>query len=47
VVKRDPHGAAIQVLGTESYLSFQEAADNVPPVWPAEHDLTSHATVGL
>jgi catechol 2,3-dioxygenase-like lactoylglutathione lyase family enzyme len=35
VVKRDDHGAAIAVPGTESYLSFQEAAEYVPPVWPA------------
>ena len=35
VAHRDDHGAAIQVLGTESYLSFQEAADYVPPVLPS------------
>ncbi len=32
---KDPHGAAIQVPGTSSYVSFQESKDYVPPVWPA------------
>ena len=31
----DAHGAAIQVPGTSCYVSFQEAANYVPPVWPA------------
>ncbi len=29
-------GAAIQVPGTSSYLSFDDSPDYVPPVWPAE-----------
>jgi catechol-2,3-dioxygenase len=28
-------GAAIQVPGTSSYLSFDSSPDYVPPVWPA------------
>ena len=36
VVQRDESGAAIQVGETSSYLSFQEAAGYVRPVWPAE-----------
>jgi catechol-2,3-dioxygenase len=28
-------GAAIQVPGTSSYLSFDNSPDYVPPVWPA------------
>jgi catechol 2,3-dioxygenase-like lactoylglutathione lyase family enzyme len=32
---RQPNGAAIQVPGTSSYLSFDDAPDYVPPVWPA------------
>lgn len=36
VVQRDEHGAAIQVGETNSFVSFQEAADYVPPVWPAQ-----------
>ncbi len=38
VAKRDPHEAAIQVPGTDSFISFQESPDYVPPVWPAEPD---------
>ena len=30
-----PGGAAIQVPGTASYLSFDDSPDYVPPVWPA------------
>jgi catechol 2,3-dioxygenase-like lactoylglutathione lyase family enzyme len=36
VAQRDEHGAAIQVGDTNSFVSFQEAAEYVPPVWPAE-----------
>jgi len=36
VVKRDEHGAAIQVGETNSFISFQEAAEYVRPAWPAE-----------
>ena len=36
VAQRDEHGAAIQFGQANAYLSFQEAADWVPPVWPAE-----------
>jgi catechol 2,3-dioxygenase-like lactoylglutathione lyase family enzyme len=36
VVQRDEHGAAIQVGDTNSFISFQEAAGYVRPVWPAE-----------
>jgi hypothetical protein len=32
---REPNGAAIQVPGTSSYLSFDDAPDYIPPVWPA------------
>jgi catechol 2,3-dioxygenase-like lactoylglutathione lyase family enzyme len=32
---REPNGAAIAVPGTSSYLSFDDAPDYVPPVWPA------------
>lgn len=35
VSSRDEHGAAIQVPGTSSYLSFDESPDYEPPVWPA------------
>lgn len=35
VVKRDPHEAAIRVPGTDSFVSFQESADYLPPAWPA------------
>lgn len=31
----EPTGAAIQVPGTSSYLSFDRAPDYVPPAWPA------------
>ena len=36
VVERDEHGAAIQAGETNSFISFQEAAEYVRPVWPAE-----------
>jgi catechol 2,3-dioxygenase-like lactoylglutathione lyase family enzyme len=39
IATEDPHGAAIQVPGTSSYLGFDtvdSAADYEPPVWPAE-----------
>jgi predicted enzyme related to lactoylglutathione lyase len=39
IAKEDPHGAAIQVPGTSSYLGFDtvdSAPDYEPPVWPAE-----------
>lgn len=36
VAQRDDHGAAIQVGETNSFISFQEAAGYVPPVWPAQ-----------
>jgi len=36
VVNRDEHSAAIQVGETNSFISFQEAAEYVRPVWPAE-----------
>ena len=36
VAQRDEHGAAIQLGEANAYLSFQEAADYVPPTWPAE-----------
>jgi Glyoxalase-like domain len=29
------NGAAIQVPGTSSYLSFDNSPDYIPPVWPA------------
>jgi len=32
---QEPGGAAIQVPGTSSYLSFDDSPDYVPPVWPA------------
>jgi catechol 2,3-dioxygenase-like lactoylglutathione lyase family enzyme len=32
---KEPGGAAIQVPGTSSYLSFDDSPDYVPPVWPA------------
>jgi predicted enzyme related to lactoylglutathione lyase len=32
----DDLGAAIQVPGTNSYVSFQRAEGYVPPTWPAE-----------
>ena len=35
VAKKEPGGAAIQVPGTSSFVSFQDSADYVPPVWPA------------
>jgi Glyoxalase-like domain len=35
-VRREERGAAIQVGETNAYLSFQEAAGYVRPVWPAE-----------
>ena len=35
VAVTEPTGAAIQVPGTSSYLSFDSAPDYVPPVWPA------------
>jgi catechol 2,3-dioxygenase-like lactoylglutathione lyase family enzyme len=35
VVQTDPTGAAIQVPGTSSYLSFNSSPDYVPPAWPA------------
>lgn len=31
----DEHGAAIQVPGTSSYLSFNSSPDYVAPSWPA------------
>lgn len=31
----EENGAAIQVPGTSSYLSFDSSPDYVPPVWPA------------
>ena len=36
VAQRDEYGAAIRLGQTNAYLSFQEAANWVPPVWPAE-----------
>lgn len=36
VAQRDEHGAAIKLGEANAYLSFQEAADYVPPTWPAE-----------
>ena len=36
MIKRDADGAAIQVGETNSFISFQKAAEYVPPVWPAE-----------
>jgi catechol 2,3-dioxygenase-like lactoylglutathione lyase family enzyme len=36
VVNRDEHGAAIQIGETNSFISFQEAAEYVRPAWPAE-----------
>jgi catechol-2,3-dioxygenase len=38
VAVTEPTGAAIQVPGTSSYLSFDSAPDYVPPVWPAAED---------
>jgi len=35
IAQEDPHGAAIQVPGTSSYLSFDSSPDYEPPVWPA------------
>lgn len=35
VADRDEHGAAIQIGETNAFISFQEATDYVPPVWPA------------
>ncbi len=32
---REENGAAIQVPGTSSYLSFDNSPDYIPPVWPA------------
>ena len=32
----EPDGAAIQVPGTHSYLSFDSSPGFEPPVWPAE-----------
>jgi len=32
----EPDGAAIQVPGTTSYLSFDSSPGYEPPVWPAE-----------
>jgi catechol-2,3-dioxygenase len=36
IAQEDPHGAAIQVPGTSSYLSFDSSPDYQPPAWPAE-----------
>jgi catechol 2,3-dioxygenase-like lactoylglutathione lyase family enzyme len=36
IAKEDPHGAAIQVPGTSSYLSFDSSPGYQPPAWPAE-----------
>ncbi len=35
VSAKEPGGAAIQVPGTSSYLSFDDSPDYVPPRWPA------------
>ncbi len=35
IAQEEPNGAAIQVPGTSSYLSFDNSPDYVPPVWPA------------
>src|SRR6266568_3252940 len=35
ISKQDPGGTAIQVPGPSSYLSFDNAPDYAPPVWPA------------
>jgi catechol 2,3-dioxygenase-like lactoylglutathione lyase family enzyme len=36
IAKQEPNGAAIQVPGTSSYLSFDSSPDYEPPTWPAE-----------
>ena len=36
IAKEEPHGAAIQVPGTSSYLSFDSSPDYEPPTWPAQ-----------
>jgi len=36
IASEDVHGAAIQVPGTSSYLSFDSSPDYEPPAWPAE-----------
>ena len=36
IAQQDDNGAAIQVPGTSSYLSFDSSPDYEPPVWPAE-----------
>jgi catechol 2,3-dioxygenase-like lactoylglutathione lyase family enzyme len=35
IAHQEPGGAAIGVPGTSSYLSFQDEANYVRPVWPA------------
>ncbi len=36
IAREEPGGAAIQVPGTTSYLSFDSSPDYEPPTWPAE-----------
>lgn len=36
IAQQDDNGAAIQVPGTSSYLSFDSSPDYDPPVWPTE-----------
>ncbi len=37
IAKEDPHGAAIQVPGTSSYLAFNTSEGYVRPVWPEQN----------
>jgi catechol 2,3-dioxygenase-like lactoylglutathione lyase family enzyme len=50
VLVRKPDGAAIQVPGTSSYLSFDDSPDYTPPVWPAvegRQRMMMHIDIGV